>query len=103
MTLDDPEMALGALDAIQKLLDDGRIPRGTFADEQVQNLVALYNQRGDEIERLHAVVTAAADLMNRFNDTRTKATVSEDANLFAEWDTLDDALNKLPPRSEADV
>lgn len=39
-------MAAGALGAIQKLLDDGGIPRGTFADDQVCNLVALYNRRG---------------------------------------------------------
>ena len=46
------ELAAGALAAIQRLLDSGNIPRGTFADDQVRNLVALYNQRGDEIERL---------------------------------------------------
>lgn len=48
----DYEMAEGALRAIHDLLDDGGIPRGTFADDQVRNLVALYNQRGDEIARL---------------------------------------------------
>ena len=40
------DMAQGALAAIRKLLDDYGIPRGTFADEQVQNLVGLYNRRG---------------------------------------------------------
>lgn len=48
----DAEMASGALISIHELLDNGGIPRGTFADDQVRNLVALYNQRGDEIERL---------------------------------------------------
>ena len=48
----DDAMAHGALKAIRDLLDDGKIPRGTFADDQVRNLVALYNQRGDEIGRL---------------------------------------------------
>jgi hypothetical protein len=47
-------LAHGALKAIQALLDDGGIPRGTFADDQVRNLVALYNRRGDEIEHLRA-------------------------------------------------
>lgn len=37
-------MALGALDSIQKLLDEGGIPRGTFAYDQVRNLVAMYNK-----------------------------------------------------------
>ncbi len=41
-------------------------------------------------ELFSAVAVAAADLMDRFNGTP-----SEDANIFAEWDTLDDALNKL--------
>ena len=54
------DMAHGALAAIQELLDQGGIPRGTFADEQVQNLVALYNQRGDEIDRLRAALIEAA-------------------------------------------
>ena len=39
-------IAGGALLSIQRLLDDGGIPRGTFADDQVRNLVALYNRRG---------------------------------------------------------
>jgi len=55
----DADMARGALAAIQDLLDDGGIPRGTFGDEQVQNLVVLYNQRGDEIKRLRAGLGAA--------------------------------------------
>ena len=48
----DHMMAQGALEAIRDLLDDGGIPRGTFADDQVRNLVTLYNQRGDRITEL---------------------------------------------------
>jgi hypothetical protein len=47
-------MAEGALAAIHELLDSGGIPRGTFADDHVRNLVALYNQRGDRIAELEA-------------------------------------------------
>ena len=54
----DAEMAIGSLQAIHNLLDDGGIPRGTFADDHVRNLVALYNQRGDEIERLREALAA---------------------------------------------
>ena len=46
------ELAQGALDAIHALLDEGGIPRGTFADDHVRNLVVLYNQRGDHIAEL---------------------------------------------------
>lgn len=49
-------MAAGALAAIHALLDDGGIPRGTFADDHVRNLVALYNQRGAELDRLRAAL-----------------------------------------------
>ena len=49
------EMASCALASIQVLLDDGGIPRGTFADDQVRNLVALYNQRGARILELEEV------------------------------------------------
>ena len=38
------DMAHGALHNIQELLDSGNVPRGTFADDQVRNLVAMYNQ-----------------------------------------------------------
>jgi hypothetical protein len=37
------QMAHGALEAIHELLDSGGIPRGTFADDHVRNLVAMYN------------------------------------------------------------
>jgi hypothetical protein len=39
----DAEMAHGALHAIHELLDSGGVPRGTFADDHVRNLVAMYN------------------------------------------------------------
>ena len=61
------DMARGALAAIQDLLDDGGIPRGTFGDEQVQNLVALYNQRGDEIERLRAACQDVSAMLHAAN------------------------------------
>jgi hypothetical protein len=50
------DMAGGALDAIQRLLDSGGIPRGTFADEQVHNLVVMYHQRGAEIALLRELL-----------------------------------------------
>lgn len=57
---DDGEMAAGALDAIHALLDDGGIPRGTFADDHVRNLVVLYNQRGARIEELEKAMEPVA-------------------------------------------
>jgi hypothetical protein len=64
-------LAEGALRSIQQLLDDGNIPRGTFADEQVQNLVAMYNQRGDALigardalEKTHKVLADLAGHMH---------------------------------------
>jgi hypothetical protein len=45
-------MAGGAIEAIHRLLDSGGIPRGAFADDHVQNLVALYKLRGEEIALL---------------------------------------------------
>ncbi len=47
------DMAHGALESIQSLLDSGGIPRGTFADDQVRNLVVMYNiekTRADDLE-----------------------------------------------------
>lgn len=38
------EMAFGCLHSIQELLDSGGVPRGTFADDQVRNLVAMFNK-----------------------------------------------------------
>lgn len=52
------EMAHGALHAIHELLDDGGVPRGTFADDHVRNLVAMYNQRGMRIRELEAECAA---------------------------------------------
>ncbi len=49
------KLAEGALLSIQRLLDDGGIPRGTFVDDQVRNLVALYNQRGDKLQEVVAL------------------------------------------------
>lgn len=52
------EMACGALEAIHRLLDNGGIPRGTFADDQVRNLIAIYNKcrRLLAIERIRKVM-----------------------------------------------
>jgi len=46
----DAELAQGALASIRALLDDGKIPRGTFADDQVRNLVAMYNQQREALK-----------------------------------------------------
>lgn len=60
LKLTNAEMGDQALEAIQQLLDSGDIPRGTFADDQVRNLVAMYNQRGERIKELEAI-TASQD------------------------------------------
>jgi hypothetical protein len=68
------ELAEGALLSIQRLLDDGGIPRGTFADEQVQNLVALYNQRGAAlIEARDALIRALCEPDFYYDQSKTKA------------------------------
>ena len=83
----DYEMASGALVAIKTLLDSGNIPRGTFADDQVRNLVALYNQRGDHITQLEAACerngadharywAAASDTLKNYPTTDLMALVT---------------------------
>lgn len=52
------EMAAGALDAIQTLLDSGEVPRGTFPDDQVRNLVALYNGAKSDLAEISARAAA---------------------------------------------
>lgn len=52
----DKDMAEGALQAIQELLDSGGIPRGTFADDQVRNLVVMYNQAVDLVREAVAAL-----------------------------------------------
>jgi hypothetical protein len=51
------EMAGGALFEIHRLLDTGGIPRGTFADDHVRNLVALHNQCKAEIALMRELPT----------------------------------------------
>jgi hypothetical protein len=59
------ELAEGALLSIQQLLDDGGIPRGTFVDDQVRNLVALYNRRGDRLQEVVALAKEMRDVLNK--------------------------------------
>jgi hypothetical protein len=65
------DMASGAIDAIRRGLDQMKIPRGTFSDDQVRNLAALYNQRGDYIRELENALigqssaTSPQDIMPR--------------------------------------
>ena len=49
----DP-LARGALGAIHALLDSGGIPRGTFADDHVRNLVVFYNWQEDALREIAA-------------------------------------------------
>ncbi len=68
---------------------------GTTVVERIQEVA---NQTAYAIEKMRPIVSAAAALMDRYNDTRGVAVgiaPSEDANIFAEWDTLDDVLNKM--------
>lgn len=49
---DPAELARGALDAIHRLLDSGGIPRGTFADDHVRNLVCFYNWQEEALHQI---------------------------------------------------
>jgi hypothetical protein len=49
-------MAAGALAAIDEKLDRIGIPKGTFADDQVHNLIAMWLERGREIEQMRELV-----------------------------------------------
>ncbi len=77
------------------------------AESAEAQLAALSAARAEELERARAVeeiVTAAGDLMHRFNDTRAVAfgiADSEDANIFAEWYTLEITLARLDLSTEA--
>ena len=46
------EMAEGAMDCVHDLLDRLGIPRGTFADDHVTNLVVCYNKRGKALKAI---------------------------------------------------
>lgn len=46
------EMAAGALSAISDALTAGSIPKGTFADDQVRNLIAFYNWQRKALEAI---------------------------------------------------
>ena len=91
-------MAEGALSAIKALLDDGGIPRGTFADDQVRNLVALYNQRGDAINRLEAQCAAMRKVLNNLyvlfiSHTRSPRMDSNPINLHDLIEVIHKALS----------
>ena len=65
-------------------------------------MISVLARKKVECQRMQVVVIAASDLVHRFNDTRGVTMADgevvpacEDANIFAEWDTLDDALNAL--------
>lgn len=64
------EMAKCVLDYIQKALAHFGVPRGTFADDQFDNFMAMYNRRGDmltaltkEAGVLREQVTALEDML----------------------------------------
>lgn len=52
----DEFMAGGALDAVHDLLDQMDVPRGTFADDHVRNLIVMYNCKCAEIRKLEAAL-----------------------------------------------
>lgn len=56
-------MAHGALKSIRDLLDSGGIPRGTFPDEQVRNLVVMYNEALEKLDVLQKKVAKIDELM----------------------------------------
>jgi hypothetical protein len=49
-------MAEGAMDAVHDLLDRMGVPRGTFPDDHVANLVVWYNRKCAEIRKLEAAL-----------------------------------------------
>lgn len=55
------DMAECVLDYIKSALEHFGVPRGTFTDDQFDNFVALYNQRGDMIAALNGESTALRD------------------------------------------
>lgn len=79
------DMAQDALQAIHELLDSGGVPRGTFADDHVRNLVAMYNQlrqAGDALrevfgERETFTGMEATALINYTNLTTPEKTTDE--------------------------
>src|ERR1700678_989982 len=50
------EMAEGAMQSVHELLDRLGIPRGTFSDDHVGNLVVCYNKRGKALEAILGAV-----------------------------------------------
>ncbi len=74
------------------------------AEAQSAALSAAPAEALERARTVEEIVTAAGDLMHRFNDTRAVAfgiAYSEDANIFAEWDTLEIALARLDLSTEA--
>jgi hypothetical protein len=55
------EMAECVLDYIRSALEHFGVPKGTFADDQFDNFVALYNQRGDMITAMNGETNALRD------------------------------------------
>ena len=97
VTCDNCDLAHGALDNIRELLDDGSIPRGTFVDDQVRNLVALYNWRGEEIERLRADIGRAITLMDGNHTDRAKRVLIEAVRPAAGSPRRDEKRDEVKP------
>ena len=70
-------MAACALKAIQELLDDGGIPRGPFPDDQVRNLVAMYNQQKAKLERAREALEFYANGQLWFEDGKPQLTTND--------------------------
>lgn len=49
-------MGAGAMRASAEMMDRFGIPAGTFADEQVHNLIVMWLERGREIEQMRELV-----------------------------------------------
>jgi hypothetical protein len=81
----DNELAAGALESIHELLDYGGVPRGTFADDHVRNLVAMFNQMKDRAEKAEAERDASRQtrsaILERECDATRAATIERCALL----------------------
>jgi len=62
------EMDRGVLDYIRSGLEHFGVPRGTFADDQFDNFVAMYNRRGDMLNSLNGEISSLRDRIGTMED-----------------------------------
>lgn len=62
------EMAESALDYIRSALDHFGVPPSTFADDQFNNFLAMYNRRGDMITAMNKEADALRDQIRNMEE-----------------------------------